>query len=246
MKNTNCEKCIFSDYIDSSDPCVMGIIDQIKDSKSLITNDQKFYSIVNYLCPYAFSMKIYDENKEEIGSIDNLKRSLYLRNQISYYLIIFLEDNDPKDIVNHILELPIKPGFVSIITYEKNNTHTIIDCLRILDKKDIKWKLHNMLEKFDYQQSISVALDTNPMKNLNQFLWINSASSYNLWSRDILNINNTVMIKQPIASALYRNKENTDGLFISLKAYDEIRYEFTTDITSALKQVDNSLIKYYA
>jgi len=246
MKNTNCEKCIFSDYADSPDPCAMDIIDQIKDSKNLTINSENFYSVHNYLCPYAFSMRVYEEHKEELGSIDDLKKSLYLKNRISYYLIIFLEDIDPNDVVKSIMGLPIKPGFVSIVTYQKNNTENLINCFKALKDHNIEWKLHNMLERFDYQESISVVLDTNTAKNMQQFIWVNLATSYNLWNEDIINLNHIVTIKQPVAHALYRNQEDTDGLFITIKTYEEIRHSVNMDITLALKEIDNPLVKYYA
>lgn len=246
MNNTNCEKCVFSDYYNSPEPCAMGIIEQIKDSKGLLTNDQKFYSIINYRCSYAFSMDVYQQHKEQIGSIEDLKRQLYLKAQTIYYLAIFLDDTDISVISKTILTLPVKPSFVSLITYQKNNTQNIIQTFKTLEENGIQWKLHNMLEDFDYQDSLSIVFDTNTAKNKCQFLWVNSASSYNSWSRDIANINEILIVKQPVAHGMYRTEDSTDGLFMSFKAYDEIRHSVNMDIALALKEIENPLIKYYA
>jgi len=161
-------------------------------------------------------------------------------------LIVFLGENDHTDIAQKIINLSIKPGFVSVITYQKNNTESIINSFKNLEKNNIDWKLHNMLEEFDYQESLSIVLNTNPNKDKYQFLWINLASSCDSWEKDISSINYIVTIKQPIAHALYRNQEETDGLFISLKTYEEIKDTVNPDITLALKEIDNPLIKYYA
>jgi hypothetical protein len=245
MKNTNCEKCIFSDYFDSSEPCAVGIIEQIKDTKSLLTNDQNFYSVVNYLCPFAFSMDVYEKYKEEIGSIDELKKQLYLKSNPAYYMVIFLDDTNLSIIAQDILDLPVKPKFVSFITYQNNNTENIINSFSALNDI-IQWKLHNLLEDFKYQDSLSVVFDTNPAKNTCQFFWVTSGSNHNLWYKDILNINNIVTIKQPVAHALYRKPEDKDGLFMAFKSYEEIRHNINMDISLALEEIENPLIKYYA
>jgi hypothetical protein len=245
MKNTNCEKCIFSDYFDSSEPCAVGIIEQIRDSKSLLTNDQKFYSIANYLCPYAFSMEVYEKNKEQIGSIDDLKRQLRLKSQPAYYMVVFLDETELSVVAQKILDLPVKPGFVSLITYQNNNTENVIHSFSILNDK-VQWKLHNLLEDFEYQDSLSVVFDTNPAKNTCQFLWVTSGSHHSLWHKDILNITDIVTIKQPVAHALYRKPEDKDGLFVSFKVYEEIRHNVNMDISLALEEIENPLIKYYA
>jgi hypothetical protein len=245
MRNTNCEKCIFADYHDSDEPCSVGIIEEIKDSKSLIVNDQKFYSISNYSCPLAFSLNVYEKYKEEIGSIDDLKKHLYLKSQPTYYMIIFLDHIDPSVIVQDILNLAVKPGFVSIITYQNNNTENIIKAFTLLDN-NIQWKLHNILEDSDYQDSLNIVLDTNPNKNSYQFLWVNHGMSHDLWNDNIIDITKIVTVKQPVAHALYREPKNKDGLFISLKNYEEIRYHVNTDISLALEEIENPAIKYYA
>ena len=244
MKNTNCEKCIFSDYFDSDEPCSVGVIEKIKDAKSLVPNEQKFYSIINYLCPFAFSVDVYEKHKEEIGSIEDLKKQLYLKSQPTYYMVIFLDNIDPSVIVQNIMDLPVKPGFVSVITYQNNNTEKIISAFSALENQ-IQWKLHNILENFDYQNSLSIVFDTNPNKNNYQFLWVNSESSHNLWYQDILNLNEIVTIEQPVAHALYRKPEDKDGLFMSFKSYEEIRYNINTNISLALEEIENPLIKYY-
>jgi len=244
MKNTNCEKCIFSDYFDSEEPCAVGVIEQIKDTKSLVTNDQKFYSISNYLCPFAFSAEVYKKHQKEIGSIDDLKKYLYLKSQPTYYMVVFLKNVEPSIIVKDILSLTVKPGFLSIITYHNNNTENIIKAFSALDNK-VKWKLHNILEDSSYQDSLSIVLDTNPIKNDYQFLWVNDSISHNSWAQDISNISEITTIKQPTAHALYRKPEDKDGLFISFKTYEEIRYNINKDISLALEEIENPLIKYY-
>jgi hypothetical protein len=191
-------------------------------------------------------MSTYEQHKEELGSINDLKERLYKKSQANYYLVIFIDnDTDISRVSKSILGLPIKPGFVSIITYRNNNTEKLIDTFKTLDNQ-ITWKLHNLLEDFDYQDSLSIVFDTNPARSNHHFFWINDAKSHTSWTQDILKINNIISIKQPIAHALYRNKVSTDGLFMSFKAYEEIKYDMKMGIIEALEKIENPLIQYYA
>jgi hypothetical protein len=241
---TSCEKCIFADYSDSDSPCAMNIFDHIKSKKTIISEINGFNSILNYRCAFAFSTEVYQEHKEEIGSIDDLKNQLVERATISYYMIILLEESQIDKVCQSLSNLIVKPKFVSFVLHQNNNTETIINKLNSLTSI-IPWKLHNLLEADSSQQDIlDTVLSTNTNIGQSQYLWINTADSYDTWGTSISTINRIIVLEQPTLHAMFRS--GTSGLFIGVDNYNKLIRDKKTDILSAIQDLPNPLIHYYA
>ena len=223
-----------------------GVIDLVKNDKNIKIDDNNFYTIEKYRCSYGFNMEAYQKHQNEIGSIDNLKQQLTNRAKISFYMIVFLDDSLLDKVCDTIISFEVLPKFVSFITYRNNDTKKIIDTCNSKLNDKVGWKLHNMLNDLDYQESLDVVLDTNAHTKSSSYLWINYCDSLDSWSRDIKQINHTITLLQPECNALLRTKDHNDGLFIGLQNYDEIRHSVDPEIFKALKTLPNPVIKYYA
>jgi hypothetical protein len=243
---THCQKCIFADFYDSEIPCALGVVDIIKNDKSISQDSNSFNIIDKYRCAYGFDLKVYEANKEKIGSIEDLKNALKERATISYYMIVFLDSLVIDKVCEKILGLPILPKFVSFVTYQDNETDKIIStCKKLLNTK-VGWKLHNMLEILTYQESLDIVLDTNTHTKSSAYLWINSSNNIDMWEENIKKINYIVTLQQPECHALLRNNTDKDGLFMSFKNYDEIRHSISPNIFEAFQNIPNPTIINYA
>lgn len=239
---TNCEKCIFADYADEETACAMGIIDKIRPSKEIVV-DNKFNTVMHYRCPFAFSMKVYQENITDLGSIEELKHRLVARAMIDYYMVIFLRNDDLSRVCCSIKEMTIKPRFVSFVVENNNNTEEVIGTIKKSLSLDIKWKLHNLLEEMSFQESLDTIFSTNTDKNNISYFWINSSENHLLWNNNILKINEIITIEQPYLHALFRHNE--DGLFLTFNNYENLMNQQKTGILDALKNTENPIIRYY-
>lgn len=241
---TNCEQCIFADYSDSDNPCIIGIIEKVRSSKTIQKTDNNFNRIIDYRCAFAFSEQVYKEHITEIESIDNLKKILDNRAKISYYMVIFIEDdNNIIEICSSINSMIIQPKFVSFVLEKNNNTNFLIEKIKSTLDQNIKWKLHNLLYDYKYQEKLDIIFQTNTEKNDIPYFWINDSSSMSRWPTDIIHINTKIVIEQPFLHAMFR--KNTDGLFLTFNNYQQILDLYKTDILNAISKIENKSIQYY-
>lgn len=242
---TNCTSCVFAHPATDANPCDMQIIDSIIDHKNPYITDSGFYAIPKYRCAFAFNDTIYRENIEKIGSIENLKQQLAARAKINYYLLIFLDGDDINLVCDNILQMPIKPSFVSFVLSLSNNTKPIIDNITNKFLGSIQWKLHNILDEYSLQDSLDTVLDTNEKKQDITYLWINRSGTSAMWPQEIAKINHVITIEQPILHAMFRDKDN-DGLFIGIHNYYTIRQHIHHDIFTAIDTMPQPHIYIYA
>lgn len=244
--NTSCEKCIFADYANSEEPCKMNIIDQIKQYHNISISENNFYSISDYYCRYGFDLNRYDQHKEEIGTIEDLKNTLINRAKVKYYLVIDVKDASGIPVLcKTINRLTIPPQFISFIFIQQNNTDIIINNIKNILNPNIGWKIHNFLEDTDLTNSISVIFDTNAGQKDTVYFWINSDTNFSSWNNEIIKINNILYIDQPKCHALFRSK-NKDGLFLSFNQYKEMKIHLNSDIFKAINLIENPQFIYYA
>lgn len=241
---TNCEKCIFADYGDASEPCAIGIIQRIRNSKTIDITDNKFNKIHDYRCAFAFSTEIYKKHIEEIKSIEELKQQLYNRAKINYYMVIILKDTSlVKKVCLALQDMAIKPKFVSLCVEKNNETSIILDLLKTLMPNSIKWKLHNFLGNYDFQESLDTIFETNTNKDNTTYFWVNDTDSIDSWVENINKINDIIVIDQPFLHAMFR--KNKDGLFLTFNNYQEILNIYKTNILDSLDKIENVSIIYY-
>jgi hypothetical protein len=242
---TNCEKCIFADYSDSPEPCAMGIIDRVKELKTINVGGTNFNKINQYRCAFAFSADVYKNNLSETVSVESLKEQLYIRAAVDYYMVILLKDLSVlDDICKTLSTMLIKPKFVSLVTEQNNHTESILEKLKINMPENIKWKLHNFLDNYNFQETMDTIFETNTHKTNITYFWINDTDSINTWDKDISKINDTIVIEQPFLHAMFR--KNQDGLFLTFNNYQQILNIYKTDILTALEEkIENKSILYY-
>ena len=245
--NTNCERCIFSDFASSSDPCKMNIIDQIKDIYNIEIKNKYFY-IKDYRCKYGFDIDIYKEYKDKIGSLQDLENHLKQNNYIKYLLIIKLDDkllsylDKICDIIN---SLYIPPQFVCFFTLQNNETSKHIETISTKLNDNIKWKLNNFLFEQEFGDYISTIISTNFKKNDAPYFWINNGDITDKINENLININKIINIIQPKAQALIKNNLDWNGIFLSFDNYAEIVRAFGSNIIEGLSNLENkNLINY--
>lgn len=242
---TDCGLCVFAKPATENNGCDLGIIDNISQKKEIVISDTGYNNIYMYRCPFAFSKRIYDQHIESIGSKEKLTEELIRRAEIKYYMVIFVTDiNDIDNICQHLNSLPILPKFVSIILYKNNETSTIIDKMKNNLNKNIEWKLHNILETTDPQESLDIVLNTNDKKQNADYLWINNSDSCEKWKNEISLINHVITIEQPVLHAMFRSKN--DGLLLGFNNYYALLTHINTNIWSAIDHLDKPHIFLYA
>lgn len=243
---TVCEKCIFADHADSTEPCKMDIIEQIKAYHQPEISNNNFYTINDYYCRYGFNLDVYDKNKNEIGSIDNLKHQLAKKAQIRYYLVININDaHSISDIADAIVALSIKPKFVSFILHQNDNTEAIIATLNSKLDTIVEWKIHNFLEEITLNNAVATIFDISAKKNDTYYFWLNSDQDYTNWNDEIIKINRFIYLYQPKCHGLFRNISK-DGMLLSFDSYKEMRTHLDSDIFKALDSIENPSFIYYA
>ena len=240
---TKCKTCLFADYADSENPCAMDIINHVKDKKSLDIVDD-FYEISPYRCAFAFSINVYKNNINTIGSIDNLKNELTQRAKIDYYMVVFLDPTHIDQVCESISQLNILPKFISIIVNDNNETASLINKLNVQLPKNVMWKLHNILGELSLQESLDTVFKTNTHVSGITYLWINKSNSYSSWNSDVKNINDIIVLEQPYINACFR-KDN-DGLFLTFNNYNNILESYGKDILTSIDTIENKMIAYYA
>jgi len=242
---TKCDKCIFADYHDSDEPCALGIIEKIKNIKTIEKTENNFAKILHYKCPFAFSAEIYQQNIKTIGTVDDLKQYLFNRTVIDYYMVIIVDDtNNISKICQSISSITIKPKFISLVLKQNNNTQNIINNIRKDMPNDIKWKLHNLLDDYNFQDILDTIFATSVEKSDITYFWINNdTKSIKEWDRNIVNINSIITIEQPFAHAFFR--KGIDGLFLTFDNYQQILEHYKTNILESLEKIENKSIIYY-
>lgn len=243
---TVCEKCVFADYADSTEPCKMNIIEQIKEYHQPAVSDSNFYTIADYYCRYGFNLDIYDKNKKEIGSIEQLKQNLTKKAQMRYYLVIDINNPDTISVVaDTIVSLAIKPQFVSFILHQNNNTESIISILKTKLDSIVEWKIHNFLEETTLNSAVATVFDTNSKKNDTYYFWLNSDKDYKNWNNEIIDINRFIYLYQPKCHGLFRNASK-EGMLMSFDSYKQMRIHLDSDIFKALDSIEHPSFIYYA
>lgn len=252
--NTRCENCLFAHKYDSENPCEHGIINHIKDIKTLeVQND--YYTIVDYNCKMGFSKKAFENNSDKY-TLDIIKQEILKNACIKYYLVMNITDSSEEEIhyiCKKINELSIPPKYVSFLIKNEDNKK-FIKYLNQGKINNTEWKAHGFLVEMEDIESIHVALDTNLKKNNSQLLLFYDKKNIDSLDRDVNEINTIINIEQKSFHILQKNgqqKHEIDGLLISFDGYtflkgrnhnimEEIeQFELTSDDIIILKYGTN-------
>jgi len=249
MTATSCKDCVFAHSITSIKTCDFNLIDSIKNTRGIEIRDDYNY-IPNYHCKYGLSKKTYYANKDKFEEID-LMNYIRHRNLIKYYLVIDLEeDTNIQELCLYINSLSIKPDFISILAYASDMID-LIEIIKVHISADIKWKLHNLINKdMDHNLALKVALDTSPILDKTQFIWINRSSDMQYISEsDIVSkINYIVNIEQPVCNFIGSrtlSSNNFHNLFMSVSTYKHIVKNVSSSLADGIDQIGTIVTAYY-
>lgn len=233
---TICKKCIFADFANADNPCVMQIPEKIKHLYNIETDEEGFNIINDYRCLYGFDLSTYEKHKSDIGSLDQLISQIRGRCTVPYYLVVILNNDDNiTQIVKAIKDIVIRPRYLSLITFEHNNTKNLIDTLNELNGI-CEWKLHNFLQKESTEKAINIVFDTNARNNESQYAWIVNSTDVSLLNENIMTINSILTITKPVSHMLCKTKEfDLNGLFIAFDNYKTLCKENQLEISDGIK-----------
>ena len=237
MLNTKCERCLFANPVSdtSSAQCSQNIIDQIKSYKT-ITQENDFNIIQEYACRYGFAKEVYEQNKENFKDVDLLDH-INKNTQIKYYLLLDIDKNYEIDsLIDKLNNLNIKPQFVSVMFREpKVRRFLEKDKEAFVSKSLIPWKCHNFIESNGLQQSIDHILSTNMQNSKSLHFLVYNSLDLDQLQKDILAINNNLILYQKPNIAMMKNLNTLYGLFMSFENY-KVAKSFGDDILELLNK----------
>ena len=249
MKNTYCVNCLFSQPVGSSGPvCELGIIDKIKDSKSISIDENNYYTVNDYLCRFGFSKKTYNSNAEAMKDLD-LKAELEKRRQLRYYLVVDARGvEDHERIINKIINSQLSPKYVSILVSSDTVVMKYAEQIENHKSRDYGYKIHCVIEPGDITKILPLVIDTNLRKNDTQYLWIADENTIDDIDHSIKSITELLHVYQPncdlITKNIYKNNISSYGLFLPFEYYIFIKDRFGS-LQKAIESKDNLKIVYY-
>jgi len=237
MLNTKCERCLFANPISdtSSDQCSQNIIDQIRSYKT-ITQENDFNIIQEYACRYGFAKDVYEQNKENLKDV-NLLEQINKNTQIKYYLLLDIDKECETDsLIDKLNNLDVKPQFVSVMFREPKVRRFIEkDKEAFVAKSLIPWKCHNFIESNGLQQSIDHILSTNMQNSKSLHFLVYNSLDLDQLQKDVLAINNNLILYQKPNIAMMKNLNTLYGLFMSFENY-KVAKSFGDDILEILRK----------
>ena len=249
--NTNCEKCIFADSANSGTPCEITIIEQIKDRKKIEVKNNYYY-IYDYMCKFCFSSQSFDETKSSLGiaTKDQLKELIKLKNNLKYYLVIFLDnDVDISELCEQLNKLEVRPRYISFVSNASRNNRTLHAAITEKLSIDTFWKLHAFLEEPNKSHELFTLLHTNIKANKSQYLWIVKSSDVAgyIENNTIGQIHYMVNVIQPYCNILKSQKytELFYSLFITFDTYKELTTNINSSLEISLNELANMKMEYY-
>lgn len=247
MTKTSCLKCIFSDTVESLQPCKFDIPAKIKNIKMLNIVDN-YYEIENYKCLYGFSKNQFSLNSQYMENIDllNLAKT---RADIKYYLIVDTRQSsiDAIDtLIKNIESYEVLPKYLSIIV-DPVHADAVYQIVRSKQLK-YKWTIHAFVEELSFNDSINTILDTNLLSSESWcLLFVNLSKSNNTisLSKIILQMQNTFIIEQKGFHGMNMVDDDLNFLCLNCYVYKSIISTISRDILYGIKSTPEiNLIKY--
>jgi hypothetical protein len=224
--------------------CSKNIIQQIKDTKNIITEDG-FNIIENYACRYGFSKQIYEQYKDRWDPQDFEKRMLE-NSRIRYYLLLDCYDPglDLNHIIQHIPQLNIPPKSVSFMFRSLNFRPFIQEHQDFLlsNYKDIRWKAHNFLEEISLEDGIDHILSTNAKNNDTSIFLVYNAKDLLFLDHDIQTINDNMILYQSPTIAIVDHNNTLYRLAMSFENY-KVAKTLGPNLIPVLTQ-ENNITRY--
>jgi hypothetical protein len=209
---TLCSKCLFSD---KKTECIFKIPELIKKDKIINKDTDGYNTIEDYRCSYAFHKKIYEDNKDELGSIQDVANQVRRNNTIRYSLCLLAEGDADRTLaaLRKIKKLSIYPSHIQIIGLDIN----IEKIYKKLEKKDIlpkgtTWKCNGFYVYTDYYDMIRAGTSTNnQLKTIPFMMFANENTIEKMEKNDIVGlINYLIYVIRDEASILISNTQSDE------------------------------------
>lgn len=256
MANTYCKGCIFSsptetlsfDYGPDSH-CKFDIPKHIKEIKTISVKD-KFYYIENYMCRYAFSDRVMKQSSA--WDAQTIEAMVIEKAKLKYYMVVNIIDTKcPSlilDIILSINHLDIKPSMLSIISDTSLDKTTIFNTVQENLEKNIKWKMHNFVDKIPLNDRFNIAAETT-IENIdcsNIFLY-DAATRLNLLPiNDMINhVHYTRNVEQKRVYGFMEQSDNLSGLCLPISLYKSLITNVDRDIIKAINTVKEIKLEKY-
>jgi hypothetical protein len=246
MSNTSCEKCAFSNPVESSEKnCIFDIPSKINRNIKTINN---YNFIENYKCLYGFS-KNQIENNEDLKNVD-IKDLVIEKAKLKYYFIIDLRNTDSlyiDQVIRDINNLEIKPNYLSLIV-GSNDADLVHNCIKN-NLSCRKWKMHVFLETTSLNDCINLILDTNIIES-NAWCVLFAEAAF-LKTKDI-NINKIInnlqeifIIKQDNFFGVKYEDNNLNLLCLNSRVYKSLSSTVSRDILASIGTTKEVILTAY-
>jgi len=246
-KATYCKNCYFASDVNSVRSCEFGIVEAIKDYKSVEIKDNYYY-LNNYICKYGISTRIYETELKD-KNID-VKQEKILQNIPKYILYIYIDvADDIEAICNNIQKLTIPPVKIKLaLNYLVEDKKIYDSCKTILSNK-YDWKIHKFLEYNEQDKMLATTIINDDITSYCNYIWILNSTLLDYVTRFGLenNINFILNIKQP-DSMLFHTKQSEDlfyGLFTSAHNILNLPKLFASTIGETIRTEFLNDIHYY-
>ena len=251
MKNTSCEKCIFSKNSVADDNCKFNIINTIKDSKKISTKNGYNY-IENYECQYALEKTFYQEQIKDHVDEDTLTQHIFLNRSIRYWMVVNCSNKDNIDkLCDNINSFDILPKKISFFISDLD-TEQMEKFTKVIQSKitKAKWTIHHIVDADTLENLLYATCSVlKASENLVHFLVLEEESllSEEVNSDSITLLNHITNIVQPEdCNALQQqNKEGIDTLFMSISSYRNLTKRYSQSIQTCIKTVPDFTMCYY-
>jgi hypothetical protein len=256
MGNTYCKGCVFSsptdaltyDYSENSH-CKFDIPKYIKNIKTITVKDQYYY-IENYICKYAFSENVLQQNANlDAKEIENI---IIEKAKLKYYLIINIIGNKCSssllDMIISVNQLDIKPNMISVLIDTSLDKKEIFDTIQQnLDKK-IKWKIHTFVDSIPLNDRFNIAAETTIQnsESSNIFLYDLAAKTTSISLNDMVNhVHYTRNVEQRVSYGFIEKPDNLSGLCLPISLYKSIITNIDRDIIKGINMVEEIKLDRY-
>lgn len=247
MKNTYCQKCIFSQEATSHSPCEYDIPNNIKNIKNLSIKDN-FYIIEDYTCLYGFGKDQYSIHKNNINHTQ-LKEIIKEKTELKSYLLLdarLITIDQLSQIINELSHLEIKPKKVSFIVSPENSDSFYRTIHKNLSCE--KWTMHVFINDIPFNDCINIVLDTN-LQTCNAWCVIFYDASRYIENGDIdktiNSIHKKLIIQQLSFHGVFESKDSLHKLCLNCHIYKLITSTLSNDILKGLSLEDNIILSSY-
>lgn len=253
-QETICSRCVFAQKANTGEKaCGFGLLEYIKQGHEVLIGKKDGYNIIQkYECQYGFSKNTYEQNKEILGVIEELKQKIIAKNRVPYTLCIYIDNFKDMEHLSRIKDLVILPQHIALVGREEDIS-LIQSNLDDILPAGIPWKCNGFVIETDIYDMVQCGLSTNLTIKQIPFIWFTNVSNLiNAINNGVIElINHMIYIQQINSNGILcqsgqdADTDNSDGLFgsflstslwLAIRSYKENDTRSFRDIVKALQQ----------